>query len=349
VTRRVRTGEPFAPTAAEYNAILDAAEAFKRNRLDGGKPNVAPVHRDAGIVRVVNNSGSDVLLGGALAIDDTVADPTVGEIELARFARDMTFSAITPNVDRHVGQVAVAIEPIPAGRVGRVVVDGIVAARVNVIATWHTFADISPGSVAGLRSLPTGSADILYRRSPNDTGTQWCVVRLGNTLPTAWLIQPPAAGVPGMIADTPGYSAACKLYRLGTSGAAEPVVNAVAEHVTVPVLNLSPQRIAPPPTIDRLQLVPVSHDARTDRWITRPPRHTVVCVPLATIEPDESGSCRELRWTGAEWSDSSDIIAVRNACAFAWSTGDRVVANWHDDAGYLGQACKCCDDSGAAP
>jgi hypothetical protein len=346
--RRVRPGDEITIAAADYNRLLDAAEAHARDRLPGGKQRPAPVHRDAGLVRIQNKTASAVPMGGVLAISGPVADPETNAEAAARFVREFAALGVAPTVDDHVGQIAVTIEPIAADAVGRAVIDGIAAARVNVIESWHTFADLGAGVTAALRSAPTGSADILWRRNPNDTGEQWAVVRIGNTTPTAWLIQPPAAGVPGMVDLSPGFAPSCPLYRITSSGSAERVQTPTGTDVSVPVLNLSPQRIAAPPTVDRLQLVPVQHDARTGRWLARPPRQTIVAVPLGRVHAGAFGSCRVRRWNGTAWIDSAEVVPVLNACGFAWRRSDTVLGNWHDDAGYVGQACKCCDDSGSS-
>ena len=188
MTRRVKPGDQFTITAAEYNRLLVAAEAAHRNRLPGGGGPRTHL-RNAATVRVHNLSATTVPIGGIVGFESPLTDPTVGPMELARFVRDATIECVRPTEDEHTGRVGVAIEPIAEDTVGRVVFDGVVAARVNVVKTWHKFADVGESAGDTLQSKPDGSAQILWRRDLNQLGDQWAVVRVGRPADPVYLVE----------------------------------------------------------------------------------------------------------------------------------------------------------------
>jgi hypothetical protein len=196
MARRVRPGEKLNITAAEYNRLLAAADAIARDRLSGGGGSRTHV-RDAATVRVHYQSATTVPIGGIVGFNAPLGDPDVDNTALARFVRDATIQSVRPIADEHTGRFGVAIEPIAEDKVGRVVFAGVVAARVNVLETWHHYADVSNSGGTTLQSKPNGSAQILWRRDANQTGVQWAVVRVGKPADPAFLVKVPSGGIPG--------------------------------------------------------------------------------------------------------------------------------------------------------
>src|SRR5690606_15559425 len=135
-----------------------------------------------------------------------------------------------------------AIEPIAADKVGRVVFDGVVAARVNIVKAWHQFADVSETGGDTLHSKPHGSAQVLWRQSPESIGLQWAVVRLGKTLQPIYLAKILPGGIPPRISNESG-KATCELTLLGENGQIDPVLNPDESPVLIQVFNHSRQRI----------------------------------------------------------------------------------------------------------
>lgn len=72
-----------------------------------------------------------------------------------------------------LGAWGVAVEPIRHGRIGRVAVDGVVQARVNILDTSHRFVAF-PGVTA-----PVGDALILWQEAGVGE-LKWVVMRLGH-------------------------------------------------------------------------------------------------------------------------------------------------------------------------
>lgn len=76
-----------------------------------------------------------------------------------------------------LGQLCVAIDPIPAGKIGRVAVAGVTTAVVDVVSTDHRFASLDPTDPTRLRSSDTGEIKLIGE--PADTGERLCLVQLG--------------------------------------------------------------------------------------------------------------------------------------------------------------------------
>jgi hypothetical protein len=177
-TRRVRPGQPLKIPAAEYNSILDAADAVAAGRFSGGKPQAIPATRSAGVIRIQNTTGDTVPIGGVLAIDGSFFDPAGDDTARLNFARTPTLTGIEPTAE-FSGRFAVAIEPIVADGVGLAIAAGLVAVGVDVSDASHKFAEVGTTS-ANLVSGSVGSAQIVFRADPEATGIQPCLVRIGN-------------------------------------------------------------------------------------------------------------------------------------------------------------------------
>ena len=72
----------------------------------------------------------------------------------------------------------VAVEPIAAGKIGRVAVAGVVQAKVNITDAGHGFATAKDGDLTQLSSAASGDAQILWKESGTGA-TKWAIVRFG--------------------------------------------------------------------------------------------------------------------------------------------------------------------------
>jgi hypothetical protein len=170
--RRARPGEKLTLPAAAWNACLDAAEAHKRGP-GGGRP--IEQYRQADIVLCKNTSGSDVARFGVLGIAGVIITPADN---LDSFQSQVAVTGTTPTAD-HRGRFVVCLEPIAAGAIGRAWISGVCQVQVNITDATHTHCDITPSDRDKLKSSGSG-ARILYRTNAG-TGTQWCVVRIGDS------------------------------------------------------------------------------------------------------------------------------------------------------------------------
>lgn len=72
----------------------------------------------------------------------------------------------------------VAVEPIAAGKIGRVAVAGVVQAKINVVSESDTFATAKDGDLTQLTSAASGDATILWKEPGTGSG-KWAIVRFG--------------------------------------------------------------------------------------------------------------------------------------------------------------------------
>jgi hypothetical protein len=72
----------------------------------------------------------------------------------------------------------VAVEPIAAGKIGRVAVAGVVQAKINVVSESDTFATAKDGDLTQLTSSSSGEATILWKESGTGA-SKWALVRFG--------------------------------------------------------------------------------------------------------------------------------------------------------------------------
>ena len=70
----------------------------------------------------------------------------------------------------------VAVEPIAAGKIGRVAVAGVVQAKVDIVSSSHTHVKAKDGDLTQLITAGNGDAEILWKEPGTGTG-KWAVIR----------------------------------------------------------------------------------------------------------------------------------------------------------------------------
>lgn len=172
--KKVKPGEPLAIPAATFNTFVDAARDFlSRQRNTSRTPTVD--NQPFSTILIKNNSGSDRSRFEVLGIDGPLFTPTDN---LDSFRNQIVLIGSTPSDTPHAGKIAVLVEPIQSGKVGRACVNGVVPVKVNISDANHKFADVYNGTAGNLKSDFFGAAQILWAES--GTGLKWAVVRLGN-------------------------------------------------------------------------------------------------------------------------------------------------------------------------
>ena len=78
----------------------------------------------------------------------------------------------------------VAVEPIAAGKIGRVAVAGVVQAKVNITDAGHGFATAKDGDLSQLSSAASGEVQILWKESGTGA-SKWAIVRFGGAAGSA--------------------------------------------------------------------------------------------------------------------------------------------------------------------
>jgi hypothetical protein len=177
--KKVQSGQKLQIPAGAYNAFIDAAVDYRRRTAHIGQKS-EPTTRQASIVLVRNDSGSNQNRLAVLGIDTPIIDPATNDNE---FKNRVALSCVTPAVDTHEGKFVILAEPIAAGKIGRAYAAGVCPVQINVPDEdrEYRYAEIDDGVVDNLTVSLIGSAGILWRAG--GTGVQWAVVRLGKPVP----------------------------------------------------------------------------------------------------------------------------------------------------------------------
>ena len=168
--QHVNPGEPIRLAASQINGLnrlLNVNAGF-------GSPSAVEQPTPYTWVMAKNNTGSLVARWGVLAI--TGMDITPGSTTATgQFEQLPVVAGGTPSDTTTAW--CIAVEPIAAGKIGRVAVGGVVQVKVEIVDSAHTFARCKSSS-SELRSTDNGEGLILWKQG---TGSgQWALVRLGN-------------------------------------------------------------------------------------------------------------------------------------------------------------------------
>jgi hypothetical protein len=167
--KRLSPGQPLPRDAHTWNRILAALEFVESWKRQTGGP--VELSKSQTVAKVRNDTGDDLDPFSVVGLSAPVIGPTDN---LAQFQSAPNFKAVKPATDS--GRIAVLMEPVAAGAIGRAVVSGVVAVQVTVTSTGHEFATPSAGDTDKLASDLTGPARILS--PPAATGLQWLYVLL---------------------------------------------------------------------------------------------------------------------------------------------------------------------------
>jgi len=113
--KKVQSGNPLVIPAQAYNAFIDAAVDYRHRTAHIGQK-AEPSSRQAGIILVRNDSGSDQNRLAVLGIDTPIIDPASNDSE---FKNRVALSCVTPAADTHEGKFVILAEPIASGKIGR--------------------------------------------------------------------------------------------------------------------------------------------------------------------------------------------------------------------------------------
>ncbi len=119
--KKVQSGDPLRIPAATFNAMIDTAVDYRRRTAHIGQK-AEPSFRQASMVLVRNDSGSNQNRLAVLGIESPIIDPAANENE---FKNRVALSCVTPAENTHQGRFVVLAEPIAAGKTGRAYAAGV--------------------------------------------------------------------------------------------------------------------------------------------------------------------------------------------------------------------------------
>ncbi len=163
-------------SARAWNRAQDAADIVLGQRSDGtaaGPSDASPAY--AGILAKNGTTGT-VNRWGVLSVAGVVFTPSGTTGNATQQFQDQP--VLSGGLPTGGSAFVVAVEPIGAGKIGRVAVAGVVQAKVNVTDAGHGFATAKDGDLTQLSSAASGEAQILWKESGTGA-SKWAIVRFG--------------------------------------------------------------------------------------------------------------------------------------------------------------------------
>lgn len=169
---KVFPGDPLRIPAGTWNALLDLLARLPRSGGARGSDFLPDDISAQTVVYVQNSTGVALALGDVIRLADAV---TAVSATAPAFNVQPVFDGL--DVDGSTDTIAIALEPIADGSIGRAIVQGVAIATVSISDIAHRYA--SPGAgVAYLTSGATGAVRLLS--VPAGTGSQTVAVLLSN-------------------------------------------------------------------------------------------------------------------------------------------------------------------------
>jgi len=171
---KTQRGRPLRIPAADYNAFVDAARAFRQSNLGGSglrqsTPNPCVL---------LAKSATAYPRFAVVSVVDPISTPPGGETVDEGHAEEITVNVDAPaEGDRGIG---IVIEPTTPDTLGRVIVSGVAQTFIEIVDESHGFAVHIADTTTHLQSATSGPIEIIWRGDVDDTaGIVPCIVRLG--------------------------------------------------------------------------------------------------------------------------------------------------------------------------
>ncbi|MBN9521075.1 hypothetical protein J0H58_21580 [bacterium] len=177
--RPVRPGMPIPRDAETWNAVLDAARANQAKRSGGPGATVArsPIVPHAVASFRYDEADTEVLPEfSAVAYGPRPAGLPALDDEPAGANADPVFDVAVPTGPDDV--IAVTLEPIEGGSVGRAATAGIAVVKLQVNLATHPRAVPVAGETAFMETAATGGYPILAMGEEGESGTAWAQILL---------------------------------------------------------------------------------------------------------------------------------------------------------------------------
>jgi predicted RecA/RadA family phage recombinase len=163
---RIRPG-PFRGqiSARAWNRAQDAADIVLEQRGNGTGDGPAEGPKPYTPILAKNATTGSVTRWGVMSVAGVVFTPSGATGSATRAFQDQP--VLSGGLPTGGSAFIVAVEPIGAGKIGRVAVAGVVQTKINVTDAGHGFATAKDGDLTQLSSAASGEAQILWK----DSGT----------------------------------------------------------------------------------------------------------------------------------------------------------------------------------
>lgn len=195
---KVQPGQPVRISASAWNIVGDMARVFQARKVAVPRGGMLPGGRSF-VCRVKNDSLANISRFAVLQITGSLFDPAV-TAQLDDFLNLWTFTGETPTATD--ARLVIALDDIPAGDIGRCIVDGPVPCRVNITNAGHAFATATVSDSTKLTSAASGQVKILSANG--STGEQWCLVCLSGSSTYGTSGEEDTPQYHRIVLDTPG-------------------------------------------------------------------------------------------------------------------------------------------------
>lgn len=173
----VQTGEAFRIPASAYNAFVDAAKAAKIRQRPA--PQTIPsIDRNSTIIKVLNDTGVDLDQYSVCVVGDVVFSHDDNPDE---FLQNWCLKVNTPGDPADKEVVAILLDPLANGAIGRATVAGVTPVRITVSGGQEAYkwAKVTNGETGYLAmDANEGLARVLWKES--GTGNVWALVKLAS-------------------------------------------------------------------------------------------------------------------------------------------------------------------------
>jgi hypothetical protein len=174
---KVNSGDPLRIPATAYNAFVEAALAHRQSQqnITGGSKTPLPSNA-LNLVKVKNDSGTDVPQYGILGIGGSVFDPATAALD--QWKTELVLSGVAVSNSAHAGgRFVICAQHIKTGMIGLAWAGGVCPVSINVISESHSFATVDETAPNALKSALSGPCFILWKQT--GTGVKYGVVRFG--------------------------------------------------------------------------------------------------------------------------------------------------------------------------
>lgn len=181
--KKARRGEPVKIAAAAWNRVID--QVVTKPRFTGEDEAYPHINVQ---VRVKNFTTGTLDRWGVLQIDSLLETPTgVTGNAVESFQSWPGVVGVVPGISSaRTKSYVVAVEPIPAGNIGRGAIAGVVQSRVQVRCTGHNYAQPKTNAIGYMESADSGPFKILWIGATGPTptgatgpGAPWALLMFG--------------------------------------------------------------------------------------------------------------------------------------------------------------------------